>query len=422
MTVDYLGQAVNAVNSVNFETEATLDPAIQFPHPRSNRLGGSDTTHQASDIFLTGATGFLGAFLLAELLRRTTANIHCLIRTPDPASGQQRLGQHLDRFGLWQDAFRTRIIPIPGDLSQPLFGLSVQQFNALAAQVEMIYHNGGLLNAARPYLALKPTNVLGTQEVLRLAGLTRTKPVHFTSTLSLFFTPTYATSGRISETDVPILDAHLKGGYKRSKWCAEQLVIAAQDRGLPACIYRPIRIAGHSTTGITSSQDDLLNSLLKSCILMAQWPELDIDIPLVPVDYVSHALIHLSLQEASFGKSFHFVNPHPMAWSAVGDFLRSCGYPLVDIGYEQWRGELKRRSAEATGAKKELYTRLRLLLNAPNNLFIPKPAYALPHTQAGLAGTSLVCPPVDASLMATYVSYFQKNGYFPLPHESGLSD
>ncbi|MFM6899326.1 MAG: thioester reductase domain-containing protein, partial [Microcystis panniformis] len=216
-------------------------------------------------ILLTGATGFLGAYLLEELLQKTSADIYCLVRCSNIEEGKNRLQKNLEFYSLWQDDFNSRIVPIVGDLGKPLFGLSQLAFEGLAAIIDIIYHNGAWVNSARPYSTLKPVNVLGTQEVLRLASREQTKPVHFVSTLGVFLGDNQEEIGRITEMDSPNF-VNLQGGYRQSKWVAEQLVMVAQKRGLPACIYRPSRIIGNSKTGINGNFQDFLCILLKGCI------------------------------------------------------------------------------------------------------------------------------------------------------------
>ncbi|MDM8563228.1 SDR family oxidoreductase [Candidatus Marithioploca araucensis] len=173
-------------DKLDLKAEAILEPAIQFYNPLSKNLV------EPKSIFLTGATGFLGAYLLDELLHKTTANIYCLVRCNHFDEGQQRLQSHLQFYSLWKETFSSRIIPVVGDLSKPRFGLSEAQFSDLAGQIDIIYHNGAQVSFIRPYSALKAINVLGTIEILRLAGLIQTKPVHFISTLAVFLSKKYA--------------------------------------------------------------------------------------------------------------------------------------------------------------------------------------------------------------------------------------
>ena len=183
-------------NSLDLAEELILDSSIQFINPLSDNL------LEPKSIFLTGATGFLGAYLLRELLHKTTADIYCLIRCGNSEDGKNRLQKHLEFYLLWEETFSSRIIPVVGDLSKPLLGLSEGDFNELAGIIDIIYHNGAWVNSARPYSILKPANVLGTQEVIRLASILQTKPVHFISTLGFFFNKTNLDNEKITETDI----------------------------------------------------------------------------------------------------------------------------------------------------------------------------------------------------------------------------
>ncbi|MEC4983958.1 MAG: thioester reductase domain-containing protein [Oscillatoria sp. PMC 1068.18] len=396
---------VPAAEKLNLTAEAVLDPAIQFNQPLSANLS------EPKAIFLTGSTGFLGAYLLAELLQKTTADIYCLLRGNDAKSGKQRLIDHLQFYSLWEEKFAGRLIPVIGDLSQPLFGLGEDKFNQLAAQIEIIYHNGAQVNSVCPYSTLKPTNVLGTQNVLRLASIRKTKPVHFVSTLAVFFSQAYAETKEVRETDIPDL-ATLKGGYKQSKCVAEELIRIAQQRGLPASIYRPVRILGDSQTGINGNFNDFLCSFLKGCIQLGKYPQLAGTTNIVPVDYVSRAIISLSQQQNSFGQAFHILNPQATSWEDLFEKLRSLGYHLEPLAYDQWLTELEKQATQQP--ENELYSFLLLMTSSPA-LLAKKPHFSHENTQQGLANTSISCSPVNQQLITTYINYFQKSNYFPTP-------
>jgi len=391
----------------DFKADAALDTDIHFKHP----VSGNPAEPEA--VLLTGATGFFGAYLLEELLRKTKADIHCLIRCKgDTAFGRQRMEEHLRFYALWKEEFASRIIPVPGDLSQPRLGLTEQQFCQIGEQIDAIYHNGALINSVFPYSELKKTNVSGTQEILRVAGCIKTKPVHFVSTIAVFFTE-FFNEQRILETDMPEPDSGLKGGYKQSKCVAEHLVRAAQDRGLPACIYRPARIMGHSKTGITLNFKDYLISMIKACILMEKYPDLETPLYLVPADYAAQALVHLSGQKESMGKTFHILNPRPVVWKDFFEQIRAMGYCLEKVSPRHWHSEM---AAQAAGNRKNrLFQMLNFVLKSPNALITPKPEIDAAHTVQGLRETSIVCPPVDRELVYTWISHFQNCGHIPRP-------
>ena len=212
------------------DAEAVLDPAIR-PEAGSC-VSAADPAH----IFLTGATGFLGSFLLHELLQQTEAEIHCLVRCSNEEEGKKRIERNLDAFLPGSEFQESRIIAIPGDLSKPLLGLSALQFQSLAGKIESIYHNGAVVNFIYPYDMLSSANVLGTQEVLRLASQINVKPVHFISTIGVF--PLITDKLKIVREQESLDHGEiLHGGYVQSKWVAEKLATIARLRGMPVSIF-----------------------------------------------------------------------------------------------------------------------------------------------------------------------------------------
>ena len=401
---------VSVIEEINIEADGKLDPVIQFreevsPHALSPRA-----------VCLTGATGFLGAYLIDELLRNTGATISCVVRAEDSATATQRVVNQLQTYELWREEFANRIHAVAGDLAQPNFGLSQEQFLHLAANTDVIYHSAGWLNMAFPYARLKPANVKGTEEVLRLAGAVRTKPVHFLSSMVVFFSEAH-TDQLVHEDDAPRYHPTLKSGYSKSKWVADRLVAGAGERGLPACIYRPVRIMGHSQTGAINDLSDVLPLLLKGCVLLGKFPDFQIKVTMVPVDFICRAMVHLAGKQSSWGHAFHFFHPAPIEWSKLMSIFQDLGYPLEAVSYDQWWRELKVRIGDAndsTGEKTFLST-VMLALTAPHFLFFKRPSLDDSNTREGLAGTGIVYPPIDKALISTYLNYWQKIGYLPAP-------
>ncbi|MBD2291032.1 MAG: thioester reductase domain-containing protein [Microcystis panniformis] len=389
---------------LDLKAEVNLDSSIQFEQSLSKNV------LEPKAILLTGATGFLGAYLLEELLQKTSADIYCLVRCSNIEEGKNRLQKNLEFYSLWQDDFNSRIIPIIGDLGKPLFGLSQLAFEGLAAIIDIIYHNGAWVNSARPYSTLKPVNVLGTQEVLRLASREQTKPVHFVSTLGVFLGDNQEEIGRITEMDSPNF-VNLQGGYRQSKWVAEQLVMVAQKRGLPACIYRPSRIIGNSKTGINGNFQDFLCILLKGCIQLKKFPDLNTQIDIVPVDYVSQAIVGLSQQKNHAGQVFHLINSQLIFWETFFNSLQLLGYSLEKVDYDNFYAELKYQLSQSP--KNKVYSSLLLLLKLSKLFSSDKLEFDATRTLIELTELSISCPVIDEKLLSLYFSYFQKVGYFP---------
>jgi thioester reductase-like protein len=389
---------------VDLEAEAVLEPNICYNHSLS------EDWQTPESIFLTGGTGFLGVYLLYELLQQTTAKIYCLVRCENDLAGLDRLQKSLQFYELWQEVFRDRIVIAIGDLSQPRFGLSPEYFEGLAAQIDIIYHSGAGVNIRSSYEELKATNVLATQEILRLAGIAKTKPVNYISSLGVFFTPAYSEKNRILETDIADFSV-LKNGYQKTKAVAEKLIQIARQRGLSACTYRPGRIMADSKTGISSNLGFFLVVLIKACILLGKYPSKSTAFEIAPVDYVSGAIVNLSLQENSLGKTFHLSNPQAISWIDLMNEVSSLGYSLEKIDYQQWFVELENYAS--TQGDNELLALVKHLKNAQYNIFYPRAQFDVSLTKEGLAGTSITCPPLDKKLLQVYFSYLIKNGYLP---------
>jgi len=406
-----LGGDSLARNVVELDAEVRLDPSIDAAAPPVDF--GDEPRH----IFLTGATGFLGAFLLAELLQQRRADIHYLVRAASLEEGYQRIRQTLEFYSLWDDTFASRIVPVPGDLAEPGLGLSRESARRLATTIDVIYHSGAQVNWIYPYDRLKAANVLGTEAILRLASEARLKPVHFVSTLGVF--PLIGGSGprAVRETDTLDHDGVLYGGYLQSKWVAEKLVMIARSRGLPVSIYRPGMITGHSETGAWNT-GDVTSRMIKSWIELGAAPTLEFDTTdMTPVDYVSRAIVRLSARSDSLGKAFHLANPRRIHLSALVDWMRSFGYQLRQIPYKAWMAEVLSRaglSREDVIASLVPLFSLSIAGEAPRMLST-LPEFDCENTHAGLAGSSIRCTPVDARVLETYFSFFIRRGFLSPP-------
>lgn len=421
--VDLLLQQITAKNSslpkklstdlaTDLDSEVVLDSTILPECPFEPFIT------KPTAILLTGATGFLGAFLLQELLLKTQADIYCLVRSTDAESGKIRIKNNLESYSIWHDDFAERIFPVLGDLSQPLLGLSSEEFHKMSSIIDVIYHNAAWINYVYPYSALKPTNVLGTQEILRLASRVKVKFVHYISTIAVFESSAYW--GKIvTESDPLAYSQGMRLAYSQSKWVAEKLVMLARDRGIPVAIYRPPFISGHSQTGAWY-KDDVICRTIKGCIQMGSMTDITDALDLAPVDYLSQSIVYLSQQKDSFGKAFHLNNPQSISWKELTDFIRSLGYDIEHIPYKYWQIKLndsvrtrenplyhllpfyqKQLPQEELGITEQYQQSIDLKISCL-------------ATQNSLNGSSIVCPPVNDRLLNTYFSYFARSGWLGL--------
>jgi len=385
-------------NTFDLNAEVVLDPTIC--------INITEYKPQTTNIFLTGATGFLGAFLLYELLQQTPADIYCLIRAANLEQASKKIQKTLEAYLIWNDNFSSRIIPVIGDLSQPLLGISETEFQVLADKIDVVYHNGAWVNHIYPYNILKSTNVLGTQEVIRLAGI-KNKPVHFISTASIFSNLEIVTEAdNIDALQVP------DNGYVQTKWVSESLLKIAEQKGLPINIYRIGRISGHSKTGVFNI-NDFIYKLIISCIQLKSAPEGDINEDIMPIDYISPAIIHLSTQ--LIGKTFHLVNSQLLHSEMLLKVIRSFGYTISQIPYDKWRSQLI--DIANTSPQHPLYPLLpffpaKNLHQTPSKTAVQ---FDTQNTTTGLANTSIICPPINENLLTTYIAHLVTNKFIDPP-------
>ncbi|AJR06620.1 non-ribosomal peptide synthetase [Photobacterium gaetbulicola] len=267
-------------------------------------------------VLLTGGTGFVGAFILDELLSHNPGlKVYCLVRAPDAKQGFNRLVENMASYGLWQTDFHHRIVAIPADLCEPDLGLDKGQWDALATGTEWIIHNGAQVNHIMPYSELKQANVDSTQSLLRLASQSKVKLFSYISTTGIFM-PTE--QPRLITECEPIGDEkHTKDfGYRASKWVAEGLVDHARKQGLPCHIFRLGRVAADSKTG-ACSQNDVVARYIKSCIDLGGYPQDETNERMIPVNLAAKAIISLSMLLSRKPQNFHLIGRHTLGWNEI---------------------------------------------------------------------------------------------------------
>ena len=387
----------------DLRSEAVLVPGVS-PGGAGEGVG---RLSEAEDVFLTGATGFLGAFLLDALLSETDARVHCLVRPRRDDDPMAPVREALKRYGLWRPERAERVAPISGDLAEPLLGLPEEDFDELADEADVVIHAGALVNLIYPYSALKPANVDGTREVLRLACRRKIKPVHHVSTNGVFG------RGRgLCEEDANLDDlaGEQADGYGQSKWVAEKLVQEAAGRGLPTTVYRPGNISGHSETG-ASNPKDFLGALISESVRTGSAPKVDgWRMEMTPVDFVTGAILQLADDPGAGGKTFHLANPSPPSAERVFRWIEDLGYDLDHPDYPDWLKRLR-----ATNAETEAGEVVRGA--APDDASEVKDDndYDDRNTRQVLSEGGPRRPEVDADLLQTYAESFAERGWMPAP-------
>ncbi|MDX7990684.1 non-ribosomal peptide synthetase [Xenorhabdus littoralis] len=307
-----------------------------------------------ASIFLTGTTGFLGAFLLRDLLsieniQKNIKNVVCLVRAKDDAAALKRIKNTLSKYGLWEASFAGRIRAVAGDLSQPRLRLSDELYNELANTSDVVFHAAADVNYIHPYRTQRASNIDSTLNILRLVTHGKAKSVHYVSTIAAFGPVGLLHSTTcIYENDS--LTPYMEGlkydvGYAQSKWVVEQLIWQARKIGIPVSVYRPGFIMGDSVSGV-GNLNDFVARLIIGCIAIGACPELPRQWKeFVSVDYVSSALLAIATDIRNLGQAYHLVPPDRKTQSVdINGFFRlleeCCGHPLQSLPYSEWLSRL----------------------------------------------------------------------------------
>lgn len=261
-----------------------LDPDFTFSNVHDTAI------MPPRSVFVTGATGFVGAFILHELLE-LGIEAYCLVRASSADKAGRRLVDTLAAYGLWKPVYASLLHPVVGDMTVPMFGMSPTEFDHLANATDAVCHAGGLVDWTRPLVDYIGPNLVSVHEVLRLASSGRAKTVHHISTMSTL--PKYM-GYEVKEDDQEY-------GYATSKYLAEQLVVAARWRGARASIYRLPFVTASFTGGyFRRDQGDFLHNLIAGCLEMGAFPSVNAQLGAVlPVDYLSRTIGAIMLRRLS---------------------------------------------------------------------------------------------------------------------------
>ena len=255
-------------------------------------------------VLLTGGTGFIGPFLVKSLLEQTRAKIYILVRSSDEQQGRQRLRAAMETMGpcaapLMQ-LFDARVIPVCGDLGQPNLGLTPEVWDFLANEIDTVFHNGATVNYLFNYDRMRDANVLGTNEVLRLAFEERPKSFNYVSTTFVFG---WAVKKVLYETDMNQDMELLDFGYSQSKWVAEQVVFDARRRGLETRVFRPALVSPSVSGG--GNNFDIAVRLVAFMVNHGIGVDALNQVSFVPADIVANNIVAISTTPGTANRTYH---------------------------------------------------------------------------------------------------------------------
>ena len=296
-------------------------PAAGPPPPRRHAL-------------LTGATGYIGGFLLSQLLR-TDTKVTSVVRCRDASAGKAKVVANLKEMGIWEPEFAERLHVIPGDLDQPRFGLPPEAYAALSEEIDSLFHCAAAVRFWSPYSQLRQSNVAGTRHIVEFLCCGGRKVLHLVSTTAVFLARPYWRQSGVLESEFPDSPLGNVFGYGQSKWAAEWLARQAQARGAHVVVYRPGAILGATEKGFWSPRD-LATHFTAHALATETVSDTGRIMEGVPVDVVARFIEACSDDPAASGHTFHLVHPRPVSVEAWADMLGRHGMRARHVSNQEW--------------------------------------------------------------------------------------
>lgn len=386
-----------------------------------NKIRCASVPDKAPDhqILLTGATGFLGRYLLATLLLKSNHKILVLIRAKSDQEAQRRVYSSFFEMSDLNihsilEAHRHRLIIWAADLSQEHFGLTSKQYAHLQTSCSSIIHNAAVVSVTRPYESLRQNNVESTRKLLHLAAEGVIKPFTFISTIA---TAQLSENSELVE-DYSIFHEGLRDGYRQSKWAAESLVQLSENAGLPTQTIRLGRITGSPASSYVNPKD-LVWQILAACCRLKSYPQVAFAEPWTPVDYTAE-MIHVLHQMLSNkmvdnipnqSRVFHLLPRKMVEIDQLFSWLEEMNYCQEAVPLHIWI-----KALEAGGSTEDL--NLLSFFSANEN---HTQSRQISYNNKGKLVTELnlcqpIAPDIDKKLFSDYLAFAEKSGLIETQH------
>jgi NAD(P)-dependent dehydrogenase (short-subunit alcohol dehydrogenase family) len=354
--------------------------------------------------FVTGATGFIGRHLVAELLKRE-GTIYALVRE----GSRGKLDALVQRIG----APEGRIKPVTGDLSKP--GLGVEGFDE---KIDHLFHLAAVYDVEADEESSERANVEGTKHVIEFANSHGVGRFHHVSSIAVA-----GSYKGVFQEDMFDEGQKLPHHYHRTKYEAERLVREGVEAKM--LVYRPGIVVGHSETGEMDKIDGpyyFFKLLQKLRHGLPEWfplagPEGG-QTNIVPVDFVARAMDHIGhLPDPDLpGDTFHLVNPEPMSvGGALNEFAKAAHAPQFVMRIDQNMTNVVPKQVRA--GLKALPTVKRIRHQLFRDLGIPPAAmenrdfrahFDARDAQRALSGTGIAVPPLSTYAPRLW-DYWERN-------------
>ncbi|MEW4149998.1 amino acid adenylation domain-containing protein [Bacillus thuringiensis] len=370
-------------------------------------------------VFLTGATGFLGAHILHDLIQATEATVYCLVRADDEAKVLDRLKSTMEFYFGNQatSVVGSRVHAVSGDLSFDDLGITDEIKHRLT-HVDTVIHCGADVRHYGEEQQFQAVNVSSTESLIKLCTQWQAR-FHYVSTLSIVgHKASDPAKWSFTEHDFD-RGQNIENVYVKSKFEAERLVKEAGNKGLPVTIHRVGNLVAHSETGQfqRNIHQNAFYRFIKAALILGAIPPITSDIDLTPINYCSQALVYLTRFKETIGETFHLCNPALASGEYYIKDLQSFGYNIQTVEPERFFERIFRSSltSEQQEAVELMMPQLEGRKGGGGQVYID-----CERTQAFLADSGIQCAKPNKLFVHLLLDYGVKVGFFPSTNKEAL--
>lgn len=371
-----------------------------------------------SAILLLGATGFLGAHILDNILTNTTSKVYCLIRNKNQISNTERLRKIINYYfgDKYNKLFDKRIIVVDGDITKKDLGLDSNCYKNIVKHISCVLNSAALVKHYGNINDFNNINIHGTKNVIDFC-MKNNKKLYHISTISVSGLTKYNIQKNntcfFKETNLYI-NQNLNNAYIYTKFQAEISILEAIEQGLNATILRLGNISNRYSDGkfqINFSDNAYLNRM-KSFISMEMIPDNFINhaIDFSPVDFCADAIVKIVFSKNNF-TVFHIFNTNLISFANIVSFLNDLNYNIYFTSDTLFKQRLlsmldnKNEKKKISGIIPDLDSNKNL-----NLIFdvVPNADFSIKF----LEKLNFSWPIIDINYFSQLVLYFKTIGYF----------
>ena len=270
-------------------------------------------------IFLTGATGFLGSYLL-KIFLENGYKVFALARSKNNLDTETRI---IKTLKFWDKSVLKKINNleiIEGSICKKNLGICKATRHRLSEHVTEIFHAAALTELNVPLKLIHKVNVQGTKNVLDLAlNWNKNRSLKKVNHISTAYV--YGNYKNVFKENDLNKGQKFHTNYERSKFEAEKLMFQYRKKGLWIDIFRPPMILGESTTGKTF-QFKHIYQFLKLCKLelFDSLPLAQGSVSIVPIDITSKAIYLLDKNCTIRNSTYH---PFPNKLNSIATIIKT---------------------------------------------------------------------------------------------------